>query len=1234
MAKVVIITNTDGYFALVKKALNNLCAEGTLTDEAAAYVADSESLWDGFWDHAVKGSEVVIIEWMGVSLEVPFLQGALEALEREGIKYKIHAGDEAAGNAAKGWEAADHVRLARYSVYGGIANYRSMWLWLLVRFCKAGFDFDEPQEMLWNGIYEPTQAQPYTSLTQYWQEHCQDDRPTVGLLFYRNEWLADNLGYQRAVIEEARRQGINVIAVFSHGVRNPEMGAPGLEDAVERYFMRDGRPVIDVLINTIKFSLTASGSMPLAVLQRLNVPLLQAYTMMRTTEEWQDNIQGLSAVEVAISVTMPEFDGALHSVPIAGKYRDRDNIVYFVPIAERIERLLRKAKKWAVLRHKPNEQKRIAVIFHNYPPKNSNIGTALGMDSPESVRLLLAAMQQAGYAVDHIPADSKSFMEEIIACATNDRSLLTEKQIANAVGRVSLTEYKKLFDVLPAAVQQRMVAAWGEPLGEVFNYDDALLIPGMQNGNILLTVQPPRGFGEDSGKIYHDPVAPPTHHYLAYYYWLRAVWKADAVIHVGTHGSVEWLPGKAAGLSEGCYSDICMNDLPNIYHYVVTVIGEGIQAKRRSAACLVDYLTPPVSVSGLYDSMAELEALLDEYLDFKDNERDKLDNVMQLIREKAAECNLDKEIAEDGDFEGYVVKLHNYLTDIKNMQIRVGLHTLGEAPADKELAEYLFAMSRLENGKHPSLVKTLAVKYGFDYYELLENSAQRIPALHMTYGRLADRLREQSMEIIQQLAAKDFDVAASKEVLHLQDYAQQEQGWQQRLLAACEYICGYLAPALAATVQEMSNTLRALQGEFIDPSVAGAPTNGRADVLPTGRNFYGVDPQTLPTKVAWEVGRDRAEGVVAQYIADEGHYPETVGMVMGSDMRTHGVSFAQFMYLLGIRPVWQQGSGRVIGLEAMPLSELKRPRIDATARITGMMRDSMPCVVTLLDRAVKLAAGLDEADEDNYIKKHLKEDEQYLKEQGLDAIEAAKQAVHRIFGCPPGGYGAGVANLLEEKNWETLDDLANVYVRWGAHVYGEGESGAYMPELFKRRLSRIDATVMGVDNREINLLSSDDFNSYHGGLIAGVRSFSGKMPRTYCADSTDQNHTVIRTIAQEVKRVFRGEVMNPKFIAGMMEHGYKGAADMGNYVAHCYQWDATSDVMDDWMYEDLARKYALDPKVREWMQEVNPWALHRIAGVLLEAEQRQMWQAAESTKEQLQQLMLDMEGEMEDRADK
>ena len=528
MAKVVILSNTDGYYSLVKKSLNRLKEENIIKNECAAYLVTDGCFWDSYWQQLLEGSEVVLIEWMGVTLETPYLQGALAYLQNKGIAFKIHAGGEAEGNASNAFEAADHVLAAKYGVYGGIENFKNLWLWLLCRFCKEELEYKQPQQMLWNGIYHPEADKIYTSLEEYQENFCNPDYPTIGLIFYRNEWLLDNLAYQKALIEECSKQKVNIIAVFSHGVKNPEMGAPGLDEAVNKYFIKDGKTVIDCLINTIKFSLTASGSMELTVLKNLNVPFLQAYTLMRSTEEWQDNIQGMSAVEVAISITMPEFDGALHSVPVAGKYKDADNIIYYVPMLKRIKRLVSKASKWAALRRKANKDKKIAIIFHNYPPTNSNIGTALGMDSPESVRLLLAALKQEGYAIDHIPENSKLFMEEVIACATNDRRFMTEKQIQEAIGKVGIEDYSKLFDNLPQAVREKMIEGWGAPLGNVFNYDEKLLIPGLANGNVIITVQPPRGFGEDCGKIYHDPVAPPTHHYLAFYYWLREIWQADA----------------------------------------------------------------------------------------------------------------------------------------------------------------------------------------------------------------------------------------------------------------------------------------------------------------------------------------------------------------------------------------------------------------------------------------------------------------------------------------------------------------------------------------------------------------------------------------------------------------------------------------------------------------------------------------------------------------------------------
>ena len=350
-------------------------------------------------------------------------------------------------------------------------------------------------------------------------------------------------------------------------------------------------------------------------------------------------------------------------------------------------------------------------------------------------------------------------------------------------------------------------------------------------------------------------------------------------------------------------------------------------------------------------------------------------------------------------------------------------------------------------------------------------------------------------------------------------------------------------------------------------------------------------------------------------------------------MRSHGQCIAQFLYLLGVRPVWQKGSLRVVDLEIISLQELKRPRIDATGRISGLFRDSMPMASAWLDQAVAMVAALEESDEDNFIRKHVAADAQEMEQEGVDKETAWKEASWRIFGDPPGTYGAGVSAVLEAKNWETIDDLSDVYVRWGGHAYSGGEKGSYRPDLFRRRMGSLDITIQNQDNREISILNSDDYNAYHGGMIAAVRSIKGEAPRSYCGDSSDRKKVRMRSVQEELRRMFRGEAINPKFIEGMKKHGYKGAADLANYVAHSYQWDATSDIMEDWMYEKYAEKYALDEAMQAWMKDVNPWALQRIAETLLEAAQRGMWQVDDQMKQELESLLLDLEGDLEERGD-
>jgi len=1234
MGKILFLTNIERNFYMMNRAKEKLVEQGILSKDCLCRQINEGTPWGVEWEKTLSKYDVVVVKWMGTGMDTPFLRKVAAYLERKKITSLLIMADGDGENKNYGFSQEEILFLKKYLFYGGLANYKNLWLWLDSHFCGSGDEFDEPNPQFWAGIYHPRAPKVYEDVESYYKNFCKKDRPTIGVTFYREDWIWEDLEYQGQLIREIEKQGMNVICVFTNGMPSTELGMLSLVDIFNKYFCRGGKPLVDVYINTMKFSLTVARSMTLDYLREWNVPVLQAYTVLAEYDEWKKNLEGMNAMEISISITLPEFDGALHSVPIAAKSRDIDGNLQYTPIFERINRLVSKAKKWTVLRRKPNSEKKIAIVFHNFPAKNSNIGSAVGLDTPESIRLVLASMQEHGYVVDSIPADGKAFMEELINNATNDRKYITEKQIANAQ-KMTSAEYKMFFNALPEQNKDQLVKDWGEAPGNIFVYDDNLLVPGTLKGNVFVTVQPPRGFGEDPDKILHSPFCAPTHHYLGYYHWVRDIWKADAVVHVGTHGSLEWLPGKNAGLDCTCYPDLALGDLPNIYPYLISIVGEGIQAKRRGASCLIGHLPAPMTHSGMYDELEELEKLLEEYAHFKTNKQESLDKIQALIIAKATEANLAAEVSPNQDFDDYTMQLHTYLTDIKNMQIHNGLHILGAPPAGEMQIEYLLALLRMDNGEVPSLTQTLSANYGFDYYELAENGGKLLEDGSMTYSALTDKIRQDGIAVLTELAKTGFTVWGIEPVMQLPLLANASENICEKIRKICNYVCTTLVPNLEKTVQESTNLLRALDGEYVEPGPAGAPTSGGADILPTGRNFYGVDPRNLPTPTAWELGVELSNQVINRFIEEEGHYPESVGIVLwsGANMRSHGQCLAEFMYLLGVRPIWQKSSRRVTGIEIISLEELKRPRVDVTARISGLFRDSMPGAIEWLDRAVRLVAEQDEPTDLNFVRKHFLEEAKELEEQGISHEEAWQEVGFRVFGDELGVYGAGVAALLETKNWENIGDIADVYVRWGGHAYGGKTRGKFMPERFRKRMGSLDITIKNEDNVETNMLSSDDYNAYHGGMIAAVRSIKGSAPRAYCGDTTDRSKVMLRSVQEETKRIFRGEAINPKFIEGMMKHGYKGAADLANYVAHSYQWDATSSVMEDWMYEKYAEKYAFDPKVQKWMKEMNPYALQRIAEVLLEAEQRGLWAAKPETKLQLQKIYLSIEGELEERGD-
>ena len=1233
--KIIYLTNDTRRYAGMKNACLQLQDEMKISDLCMAVKLERSSEWNYVWERKLRGSSLIVARFFNNIFKSKFWEECSRFLDANHIPYVIDAVESASAGDGAGVEKSVAARLRGYTFYGGAENFRNFWLYASSLTDPSVPVSDEPKPQCWAGIYHPDMPDGYmTDLAAYREQFCKPDRPVIGLLFYRDEWIWDDLAYPAAFIREAEQKGCNALAVFTNQMPDESLGMPSIRKVFNDFFTLNGETVIDVLVSAMKFSHVGNGSLTTDELEQLGVPVLTAYTLLTTEEDWRKNPEGLNAVETSIAVALPEFDGAIHGVPIAGRNVLPDGAIEYQPMPERMAAMVDKAIKWARLHRLKNEDKKIALIFHNYPPKNYNIGSASGMDSMESATRLLARMQAEGYKIDFLPESAEEFIRIMTSHATNDLSLLTDKQ-AEECQKLSADEYAAFFATLPEEARQKMTEQWGEAPGDIMLSDEGnILVPGTMNGNIFMTVQPARQYGMDPARAYHDPTIAPTHQYLAFYYWLREVFKADAVIHLGTHGNLEWLPGKATGLDRSSYSDIALGSLPNIYPYLMTISGEGVIAKRRSSACLIGYLPAPVAEAGAFDELAELEKMADEYSHFQKQDSEQAAELEKKIIELAHETKLDESIAYDETkpFTDYLAELHEYIEELQDSEIHVGLHVLGQPPEGDILIGEVMHLLRLSNGPVPSLYNQWAEKFSLNFEELEKNPSSIVEAFDLTGGELLRRIRNESRAFVTAIAKNGFTEEAVNAAMQLPETAEGPEEWKQKIESLGQYIIEEIYPRLARTTDELDHTLAALSGKYVAPGPSGSPSAGGVDLLPSGRNFYGVDPRALPSQAGWMAGKKLGDRMIEKYITDEGKYPENIGMVLwsGPNMRSSGQDIAEFLYLLGIKPVWQKGSLRVTDLEVIPLEELKRPRIDVTARISGLFRDTLPHLAELMDKAVLMAAKLDESDDDNFVRKHIREDSEALQADGASADDAWRNAAFRVFGDAPGTYGSGINVVLDAKNWESEKDLADVYVRWGGHVFGGGQRGVYQPELFKKRLAQMELTVKNEENHDMNILSSDDYNGFHGGMIAAVKSFGQKTPVSYVGDSANRGAPKIRTVAEEMKRVVRTESLNPKYIEGLMQHGYKGAMDMANRLNISFQWDATSNVMEDWMYNDYAEKYAFDPKVQQWMKKVNPWALQNIAETLLEAEQRQMWNADDETKEKLQELYLSVEGEIEE----
>jgi cobaltochelatase CobN len=820
--------------------------------------------------------------------------------------------------------------------------------------------------------------------------------------------------------------------------------------------------------------------------------------------------------------------------------------------------------------------------------------------------VVLEALAAAGYGVADIPSDGDTLVQRLAAGPTNDLAALAGRKVRVAL---PLDAYMDLFAALPWAVQAAILDRWGPPERDPHLVGGGFALPLLPLGSAVVGIQPARGYNIDPAATYHAPDLVPPHAYLACYFWLRHVFGAHAIVHLGKHGNLEWLPGKAVAMSEACLPEAVLGPLPHLYPFIVNDPGEGTQAKRRAAAVIVDHLTPPLTRAESWGELAELELLVDEYYEAANLDPRRLDHLRREILARSESLGLARDLGIERTAapEEHLAKLDNHLCELKELQIRDGLHVLGRAPAGDQLTDLLVALLRLPRGRgegpDASLLRALAQDLGLAWDPLGADlgepwSGPRPLVLQSvasgpwrSAGDTVERLELLSRQLVAGERRIDEAWPATRAVL----------GWLEEQLRPAVTACGR---------HELDGLLRGLDGRRVPPGPSGAPTRGRPEVLPTGRNFYSVDCRAVPTPAAWHLGWKSAALILEHHLQTHGQFPRQVALSAWgtANMRTGGDDIAQALALLGCRPVWDAQSKRVTGVEVLPLAVLDRPRVDVTLRVSGFFRDAFPAQLELIDDAVRAVAALDEPVELNPLAAAAREETERLVAAGVAPEAARRRATTRLFGSKPGAYGAGLQALIDEGGWSDGKDLAEAWLAWGGYAYGRGVEGDAAREALAQRLARVELVLHNQDNREHDLLDSDDYYQFEGGLAATVRHLSGRQPEIYHNDHSRPEFPRVRTLKEEIGRVVRARAANPKWIAGVMRHGYKGAFEIAATVDYLFAFAATAAVVENHHFDALFDAYLQDETVRGFLAEHNPAALVEIAGRFDEAVQRGLWQ--------------------------
>jgi magnesium chelatase subunit H len=1110
------------------------------------------------------------------------------------------------------------------------------------------------------GIWHPMAPNMFEDLGEYltWHQGRRDIEedlkdplaPCVGLVLQRTHLVTGDDAHYVAMVQELECMGARVIPVFAGGL---DFSKP-----VDAYFYRAGTssPIVDVIVSLTGFALVggpARQDHPKAIeaLKRLNRPYIVALPLVfQTTEEWLDSDLGLHPIQVALQIALPELDGAIEPIILSG----RDGVTgKAIALQDRIEAVAQRALKWANLRCKPKLEKKLAITVFSFPPDKGNVGTAAYLDVFGSIYKVMEAMQQNGYDVQDLPDSPEALMLEVL----HDAQAQYSSPELNIAYRMSVPEYERFTPYYP-----EIEKSWGPAPGHLNTDGQDLLIYGKHFGNVFIGVQPTFGYEGDPMRLLFSRSASPHHGFAAYYTYLEHIWQADAVLHFGTHGSLEFMPGKQIGLSGACHPDNLIGTIPNLYYYAANNPSEATIAKRRGYAETISYLTPPAENAGLYKGLRELSELIASYQTLKDTGRGV--SILNSIVDKCRLVNLDKDIPElqepvsSGEEaspsldakdltpeqrDHLVGKVYAKLMEIESRLLPCGLHVIGKPPTAEEAIATLVNIANLDRPEDDiiGLPRIIATALGRDIDQIYASSDRGVLADVELLYNITQTVRAAVTALVQEYTSADGRVDRVS-VLNFLKMGRKEpwiEALQTSIFQSPEFIQGlnsqntalktlfeYLEFCLKQIVadNELGSLLRALEGEYIQPGPGGDPVRN-PEVLPTGKNIHALDPQSIPTSAAVKSAKLVVDRLLARQRDESGgHYPETVALVLwGTDnIKTYGESLAQVLWLVGVRPL-PDSLGRMNKLELIPLEELGRPRVDVVVNCSGVFRDLFINQMALLDQAVKLAAEADEPEEMNFVRKH-------ALQQAAELGIGLRQAATRVFSNASGSYSSNINLAVENSSWESEAELQDMYLNRKSFAFNSDNPGMmdYDRRVFESALKTAEVTFQNLDSSEISLTDvSHYFDSDPTKVVASLRG-DGKVPKAYIADTTTANAQV-RTLSETVRLDARTKLLNPKWYEGMLAHGYEGSRELAKRLVNTMGWSATAGAVDNWIYEDANTTFVEDEAMRSRLMNLNPHSFRRIVGTLLEANGRGYWDTSETNLQRLRDIYQEIEDRIE-----